>query len=318
MKPENATILVVGDIMLDKYIIGTVERISPEAPVPIVKVTKEYSTLGGCGNVVKNLRKLGARTITLSCVGNDPAGEEVNEQLRTICRDDPGSIPFLIRDTRPTTIKQRIVATERQTQMLRIDYEQTNQIPFSHLVWFLEEHIKNYHVDVVLVSDYAKGMISFELMQYLKSNFKTIIVDPKPEHGAMYNGVFMITPNEKEWGQMWTSSAYTHKDVQYFLITKGSKGMELFSMDKSLSNKHINIPGEPVEVYNPSGAGDTVLAVVGLCIAMGISPLDSAEIANKCAAYVVTKPGTAAVSKEVFERAVDSVLRKYKGLSKNL
>jgi rfaE bifunctional protein kinase chain/domain len=295
MEVKEPTILVIGDIMLDKYIIGNVERISPEAPVPVVKVTKEYSTLGGCGNVVRNLRKLGAKTIVLSCVGTDLNGDEIQTQLTSI-----SAFSFLLRDSRPTTVKQRIVATERQTQMLRVDYEETKKFPFSSLVWFLEKKIKEYNIDVVIISDYAKGMISFELMEYLKENFGKIIVDPKPENGAMYNGVFMITPNEKEWNQMILSSSYQLNKVQYALITKGSKGMELCQLTRS---KVIEIPAHPVEVYNPSGAGDTVVAVMSYCIALDFDLVRSAKIANKCAGYVVTKPGTTAVSREVFDEA---------------
>jgi len=304
MKAKEPTILVIGDIMLDKYIIGTVERISPEAPVPIVKVTKEYSTLGGCGNVVRNLRKLGSTVICLSSVGKDPEAEEIKTQLWHICKEDPKSIPCIITTNNRTTVKQRIVATERQTQMLRIDYEDKKALPFNLFLWFLEEKISQYKIDIVIISDYAKGVVSWEMMEYLKSKKYKIIVDPKPENGAMYNGVFMITPNEKEWGQMWLSSAYTNDKVDYFLVTKGSKGMELFGMKKDLlSNKHIEIPAHPVEVYNPSGAGDTVVAVMGYCIALGFSVERSAKVANKCAGYVVTKPGTTAVSREVFDEA---------------
>jgi D-beta-D-heptose 7-phosphate kinase/D-beta-D-heptose 1-phosphate adenosyltransferase len=311
---EKPTILVIGDIMLDKYTIVGIDRVSPEAPVLVGKVAREYSTLGGCGNVVRNLRKIGITTLCLSAIGNDPDGEEVKKQLFQVCKDDSYSIPFLITTNNRTTVKQRIVATERQTQMLRVDYEDTTPIPFNLFTWFLEEKVSSYKVDIVIISDYAKGVVSWELMHYLKSKGYKIIVDPKPEHGVMYNGVFMITPNEKEWDQMWTSSAYVHDKVDYFLVTKGSKGMELYKNNRTSDI----IPGQPVEVYNPSGAGDTVVAVVSACIAEGLSPLDSAKVANMCAAYVVTKPGTTAVSKEVFERSLNEVLRQYKGLSKHL
>lgn len=295
MEPEDVNILVVGDIMLDKYIIGEVERISPEAPVPIVKVNEEYSTLGGCGNVVRNLRKIGAKTTCLSSVGIDKDGDEVIKQLENI-----GVKSLIIREEKPTTVKQRIIASERKVQMLRIDYEEQHLTPPSSVIYSLSKYLDK--VDIILISDYAKGFISEDLIKFLKTLGPKIIVDPKPNHGYMYNNVYMITPNEKEWELMKVSSSYVLNNIRYVLITKGKKGMELLDYDKNWL-----IEAEPVEVYNVSGAGDTVIAVMGVCIAMGFPALRASKIANKCAEYVVTKPGTTAVPREVFDIVLQCV-----------
>jgi len=151
---------------------------------------------------------------------------------------------------------------------------------------------------MIVISDYAKGMISYQLMEYLKVHQDApIIVDPKPAHGYMYNDVFMVTPNEKEWAAMVVSSKYRLKNVPYILETKGKDGMIMHMND---STTHIKIDSNPVEIFNVSGAGDTVVAVMALCLSLDYDPIYSARIANECAAYVVTQPGTSVVSKNKF------------------
>jgi rfaE bifunctional protein kinase chain/domain len=288
--PEDLKILVVGDIMLDKYIVGNVERISAEAPVPIVHVKDEYSTLGGCGNVVRNLVEIGANVTCLASVAVDADGEKIKDEL-----DRNNVRNLIIYASKETTVKERIIADERKIQMLRIDKENISPVKPEYAISILKQHTKD-NFDMIIVSDYAKGMITRELMDYLKTHHNApIIVDPKPIHGYMYNDVFMITPNEKEWGIMQISSQYLLKGVPYTLVTKGRSGMTLYD-----SSGSCDILAEPVEVYNVSGAGDTVIAVMGVCLAMSFSPIDAAKIANKCAGYVVTQSGTSVVRRDIF------------------
>jgi len=293
---EHVKVLVVGDIMLDKYVVGNVERISPEAPVPIVHVTEEYFTLGGCGNVVRNIRELGAQVDCLASIGQDQSGINIHIELGKI-----GAKHLLVDGSEKTTVKERIIAGERQVQMIRIDRETTEKVDSSKAIkTFKERARKNY--DMIIVSDYAKGMITKELMDFLHTQSTDIIVDPKPINGFLYSDAFMITPNEKEWGIMKLASQYSLKNVKFVLETKGSAGMILHDMTTS---QDYPIQSKPVEVYNVSGAGDTVVAVMSLCLSMGFVPLQAAIIANHCAAYVVTQAGTTTVPKEIFKEGLD-------------
>lgn len=291
---EKLNILVVGDIMLDKYLVGDVERISPEAPVPVVNVIEKFSTLGGCGNVVRNIVELGANVICLASVGPDEDGNIIHQKLEEL-----NVVDLVINASKVTTVKERIVASYRQVQMLRIDFEDKTEIDGFLLIDSLSASpIHPDKIDMIVVSDYAKGVISYNLMGTLKGlNRHRIIVDPKPENGRLYDNVFMITPNQREWASMVTTSSYNLANVQYFLETKGKEGMTLHSSDFS---QKWQIPSDPVEVYNVSGAGDTVVAVMSVCLGMGLNPVISAKIANKCAGYVVTQPGTSLVPKNIF------------------
>jgi len=290
--PEDIRILVVGDIMLDKYIVGDVSRISPEAPVPIVNVSEEYHTLGGCGNVARNIRELGATVDCLASIGGDRDGKKVLDEL-----DHIGvNTNLILMGSYQTIAKERIISDQRQVQMLRIDRESIEKINSESVIKRLESiNINDY--DIIVVSDYAKGMITDELMIYLKSHDVKIIVNQKPVNGHMYNGVYMITPNQKEWGSMRVASSYILTNVPFFLVTKGRDGMTLIEPE---GDYYWEIPAEPVEIYNVSGAGDTVIAVMAVCISMGIPVLDAARHANRCAGEVVTQPGTTVVSKNLF------------------
>jgi len=296
-KVEDIKVLVVGDIMLDKYVIGTVDRISPEAPVPIVNVIEEYSTLGGCGNVVRNVKELGAQVDCLSSVGHDIEGSTIVNELKKIGVND-----LILNKSKRTIVKERIISEHRLVQMLRIDREVNITIPGKEAIEYLDS-FSNGNYDIILISDYAKGFVTHELIKYLKKRFTcNIIVDPKPQNAWMYNDVFMLTPNEKEWIQMKQANTYKLDKVKYILQTLGKKGMKLIE-----GNKELYIEAEPVEIYNVSGAGDTVIAVIGVCLSMGIGVEYAVSIANKCAAYVVTQSGTAVVPKTKFE----SILKNY-------
>jgi len=292
-KAESIRILVVGDIMLDKYVVGDVSRISPEAPVPVVNVKDEYSTLGGCGNVVRNIREFGVEVDCLASIGTDIEGKSILDELKEI-----GVNPLLFFGSERSTIKERIIAEHRSVQMIRIDREVTTTIPGEFPIKKLKEADNNY--DMIVISDYAKGMISNDLMEYLRTRKTKIIVDPKPLNAWMYNNVFMITPNEKEWGEMQIASNYRLDNVKYMLITMGKKGMKLIE-----GYKELYIEAEPVDIYNVSGAGDTVVAVMAVCLSIGLDASKAASIANKCAGYVVTQPGTSVVPKELFYKFLD-------------
>ena len=292
-KLEDIRILVVGDIMLDKYVMGEVERISPEAPVPIVKVLEEYHTLGGCGNVVRNIREIGPKVDCLASIGADRNGQTIIDELNKI-----NATFKLITNSKVTIVKERVIADERKIQMIRVDRECIAPIDYEKAIAALEEHPLKY--DIIIVSDYGKGMITNKLMKYLNKLNTRIIVDPKPQNKKIYGFPFMITPNEKEMEEMGGSNELILNGCKYVLETKGQRGMSVYDEIQSW-----DIEAEPVEVYNVSGAGDTVVAVMAICISMGYSAVESATIANRCAGYVVIQPGTSVVPKDIFMDTLD-------------
>ena len=290
---EDVNILVIGDIMLDEYIVGEVERISPEAPVPIVKITNKYSTLGGAGNVVRNIRGLEVKVTCVGAIGNDSTGSTIQHELLKL-----GVNPRLIIKEGVSTKKTRIIA-ERSTQMLRIDEEE-----------WTASNVKKIDLsgdyDVIIISDYDKGMITPELLEEVKKINTKIIIDPKPENGISqwYNNVFMITPNRKEFNKINNSYPNVLGSIEYVLLTLGKDGMDL--INKEVSKYHIE--GEPVNIHNVSGCGDTVVAIISVCISMGLDVLTSAKIANSCAAYAATQPGTSVVPFEFFNDKIARIL----------
>lgn len=289
-KIEDIHIFVVGDIMLDRYIIGTVDRISPEAPVPVVDIKKEEHTLGGSGNVVNNLVKLGCKVSCCGTIGNDVSGNLIKQLLAKNKVNDK-----LIITPKPTTQKTRIIA-ENGNQLLRIDRENRDQYLWSNPSHFFIPD----DVDIVVISDYAKGMINPQMMDMIKEYKKRIIIDPKPCNKHLYNGAYLITPNKKEFIEM---DALTC-NCTYILKTLGKDGMDLY-YSKSLSPIHIK--GQEVPVFNVSGAGDTVVAVMALTLSMGYNIETCAQIANKCAHIVVTKPGTAPILREEFDQIKNEI-----------
>jgi len=295
---ENINILVVGDIMLDKYVLGEVERISPEAPVPIVHVYEEYCTLGGCGNVVRNVRELGANVVCLSSICNDDNGKKILEKLMEL-----DVAPLLIGDSETTITKERVIASERKIQMIRVDREIVSDIDHNELINAFETDYDLHEFDIVIISDYAKGVVTKGLMDYLNSRQTKFIVDPKPKNKDIYGKPYLITPNEKECKEMGGPNRMILNGTDYVLETKGKRGMTLYD-----HTEHWDINADEVEVYNVSGAGDTVIAVMATCLSMGWNPLDSAYIANRCASYVVTKSDTSVVPKSIFKQ----ILKKYR------
>jgi D-beta-D-heptose 7-phosphate kinase/D-beta-D-heptose 1-phosphate adenosyltransferase len=304
---KNRRILVVGDLMVDEYLWGDVNRISPEAPVQVVTVREETFTLGGAGNVVKNLVALGARVSVAGVVGGDHHGDLLLERFAGLKVDTQG----IIREPgRPTTRKKRILAANQQ--MLRIDWEtRTDITPESLELISRVLAAKIPESDLVLVSDYGKGLLAPGLIAHIAAAArragKPAIGDPKGLDYARYAGLTLLTPNQKEAGlaagieirnpETLETAAKRILDttgLQKLLITCGKDGMVLFDPLKP----SFRIRSEARQVFDVSGAGDTVVAVLGLAMAAGFPVEEAATLANTAAGIVVGKVGTAAVSAE--------------------
>ena len=290
-KIEDIRILVVGDIMIDKYVVGDVKRISPEAPVPVVKVTEEYDTLGGCGNVVRNIAETGAQVDCAASIADDNEGWKIAQHLGQI-----GAGSLLVKQSKITIVKERIIADQRKIQMIRIDRETTDEV-IEALPLIEEIKSRNKKYDIIVVSDYAKGVITSELMEYLYKFNVPVIVDPKPQNDYLYNRPFMITPNREEWRQIQLKDRIRS---EFVLVTEGKDGMTLYDYRSSPIGT-FKIEAEPVEVYNVSGCGDVSVAIVSTCLAIGINHLRAAKIANRCAGYTASLPGTSIIPKEKFD-----------------
>ncbi|MBI2650115.1 D-glycero-beta-D-manno-heptose-7-phosphate kinase [Candidatus Woesearchaeota archaeon] len=312
---RNKKILVVGDIMLDKYIWGEVSRISPEAPVQVVHVQRETYAPGGASNVASNISALSGKAHMVGIVGNDEAKKVLIEELKNRGIDTNG---ILIDNDKPTTQKVRIVG--RSQQLLRVDYEKKEHVHQNierSVIAFFEKIIRE--IDVAVISDYAKGVITQEicgkLVQIAREHKKAIIVDPKPKHRDFYSNVTLITPNNAEASEM-TGIEDGNDDavlemgpklVKYLntnvLITRGEKGMSLFEKDGNVTH----VPAKAKEVYSLIGAGDTVVATIALALASGASLEEAATIANIAAGIKVGKIGTASVSIDEIKREIESL-----------
>lgn len=309
-KLSQVSVLVVGDVMLDKYIWGVAERISPEAPVPVVHVREITYNIGGAGNVANNLKGLGSKPILVGTIGDDHKGKVLLNLLK-----QRNIKSYLLKDnTRPTVTKTRIMA--QQQQLLRIDEEKTDE---------LHEEIRNKLFDIckqhlhecqaVILSDYGKGVLKGDLcrkiINFTRSLSIPVLIDPKgTDWEARYKGASCITPNEKEFcffiGQFIKQEEELVKkarqtieklSIDSLLITRGPKGMTLVGKD---GNVH-NIKAQVKEVFDVSGAGDTVIATLSACIAAGADWLKAAELANIAAGIVVGKVGTKPIEKKELE-----------------
>jgi D-beta-D-heptose 7-phosphate kinase/D-beta-D-heptose 1-phosphate adenosyltransferase len=298
-------ILVIGDLMIDEYLWGDVDRISPEAPVPVVAVKKEETTLGGSGNVINNLAALGAKVFAAGVIGTGRNGNILLKRLGSLGVDSGGVVQ---EHGRPTTRKTRIIAAHQH--VLRIDRETKKDVSgetMDRIALFIEKAIRE--TDIVIVSDYGKGLITKALMKRVvalaRKHKKIIIADPKGIDYSKYTGVTLITPNRKEAalasGVEITDNAslieaggkiMKSAEIENLLITCGKDGMTLFERSK----KPYKIKAEARQVFDVSGAGDTVVAVIALAIASGGSFKDAASVANTAAGIVVGKVGTATVS----------------------
>ena len=298
---KDARILVVGDVMLDRYWFGDVHRISPEAPVPVLKVSRVEERPGGAANVARNIASLGAHCTLLSVVGADEAGD----CLQRLLTEQGGVEALLHRDEGFSTIvKLRAIA--RQQQLLRIDFE----TPPSHEV--LKAKLEEFKVklpdcDVVILSDYGKGGLAHiaEMIKAARAAGKPVLVDPKGDDYARYQGATLLTPNRSEFHDVagsWSSEAElntkaeklrTELQLEALLVTRSEEGMSLFR-----ANSVLHEPTQAREVFDVSGAGDTVIATLAVMLASGAELGEAVRIANRAAGIVVGKLGTAVVSRQ--------------------
>ncbi len=316
LKFSSARILVIGDIIVDKYIWGKVNRISPEAPVPIVNVEKETFSWGGAANVAQNIKSLGGGVALAGALGNDSIGQRLLADLKEKQVDCQS---IIVDCERPTTLKTRIIAHSQQ--VVRVDYEVKRELGPS-VQQELVAGILNVipAIQAVVISDYAKGVVSPRLINDIintaHENRIPVIVDPQVTHFKHYKKVTVITPNHLEAGQMSgidivddasLVEAGKHLlallDCEAVLITRGEEGMALFRGDE-----YIMIPTVAREVYDVTGAGDTVTGVFALAISAGASLKEAAFLANHAAGIAVAEVGAASVKRDDLLSAVKLAL----------
>lgn len=297
---KNIKIAVIGDLMLDEYIMGKVERISPEAPVPVVRVLNEKFVLGGSANVVNNLATLGAKVTCGGIVGVDKNAEKL---INSFSQNVDTSL-IIKCENRPTIVKKRIIAGNQQ--LLRLDWEEEFHISKEQenkIIENLKNNIKNFNA--IILSDYDKGLLTPSLSQNIiklcKENNIIVVVDPKPKNIKNFRGASSITPNKKE---AYLASEFSSKididligyelknkyDLETVLITRSEEGMSLYDKDVH------NIPTYAKEVYDVTGAGDTVISVFTLARAAGATWEEAAKIANAAGGVVVGKIGTSTIT----------------------
>ena len=304
---KDAKVLVVGDLILDEFMWGEVSRISPEAPVPVVWVKNESFMPGGASNVANNIRSLGAGVYLVGVIGDDDRGAILKGELEQKGINTDG---VFVDPSRPTTLKTRVVAHHQQ--VVRIDKEKIDHIGgnmISKIIAYIENIMKD--IDAVIIEDYGKGVITPLLLSKIvpaaKASRKIIAVDPKEEHFKYYRGISVITPNNHEAAK---AVGFEIKDettlkkagqvlldkikCKIALITLGENGMAVFQKGKPMTH----IPTVAQEVFDVSGAGDTVIASYTLSLASGLDPIQSAYIANYAAGIVVGKVGIAVVTPE--------------------
>lgn len=293
-----ARVLVVGDAMLDRYWFGAVDRISPEAPVPVVRFSREEECLGGAGNVAVNVRALGARTTLLTVVGDDEPARKIRALLE---RDGIttllGSDPQLF-----TIVKLRVIG--RSQQLIRIDFEnQPDHEILSAMLADFERALPDQ--DALLFSDYGKGGLTHipRMIELARQAGRPVLVDPKGSSWQRYAGADVITPNRAELAQVigpWSSETQlreraqalrTELGLQALLLTRSEDGMTIFDAAGDAS-----VPAEAREVFDVTGAGDTVIAAMAALLACGLTPREAMPIANRAGSIVVGKAGTASVS----------------------
>jgi rfaE bifunctional protein kinase chain/domain len=303
------TLLVVGDVMLDHFIRGKVSRISPEAPVPVVEVVDEHYKPGGAANVVSNLVALGARVAICGLVGQDTSGERLKELLASLGADVSG---LLSEEGRPTTLKVRVLSRGSMSgapqQLLRIDREVRTPL-LRRTRADLLEHLATAaaSADALIVSDYGKGLLEPGFVAELReaAGERLITVDPKTNHFAWYRGASVVTPNLREAEQasgipiegpeslkLAGEKLLADLGSPWLLVTQGEEGMTLFAQGGSATH----IPTAAREVFDVTGAGDTVVAAFTLGMAAGLEAVDAARLANIAAGVVVGELGTATVS----------------------
>lgn len=313
---SGTTVLVVGDLMLDQFIWGRVTRISPEAPVPVVDISDESLMLGGAANVLNNIISLGGRAHICGVVGHDEMGRRLVHELRLLSVETSGVI---VDESRPTTIKTRVIAHNQQ--VVRFDRESKGEIDSGTerlILAYVKKEAEN--ISGIIVSDYAKGVVTKRLVKGLvklaDERGIPIMADPKVSHFDYYRGVTVVTPNNLEASQAsgieivdGTSLAAAGRKLierlkgRAVLITRGEHGMSLFETDKDT----VHIPTVAKEVYDVTGAGDTVIAAFTLAVAAGAGLGEAAVLANHAAGIVVGEVGTATVKPEQLVKAIKGV-----------
>ncbi|MCK5780761.1 MAG: D-glycero-beta-D-manno-heptose-7-phosphate kinase [Psychrilyobacter sp.] len=317
-KFDNIKIGVIGDMMLDDYIIGEVTRISPEAPVPVVNVKEERFVLGGGANVLNNLSTLGCKALSFGVVGKDSNGERMLTELEESNIDTKN---IVYAEDRPTIVKRRILAHNQQ--LLRLDWEDKKDITEAHeeeILTNLKKEIKN--LDAIILSDYDKGVLtatlSKKVIELARENNIIVTVDPKPSNAMNYVGATSMTPNRKEAMECMglTKIDDTEKlgkelkkklKLETLLLTRSEEGMSIF-----LEDELLNIPTFAKEVYDVTGAGDTVISVFTLAAAAGATWHEAAKIANVAAGVVVGRTGTSTVTKEEILEFYDKIYTELK------
>lgn len=314
---SQVRVLCMGDVMLDHFAYGRVERISPEAPVPIFRAIRKTTVLGGAGNVVRNFSSLQAQCIFMGVVGDDTYGGEVI----TLFENLPHTRAECVTEKgRRTTVKTRFVSEGQQ--LMRCDEEDTFEISFEARTCILDAlkaHVNS--VDLVILSDYSKGFFSpafvQEIIKIVTQHQKPILVDPKVKDYRCYRGASFVTPNAKELSsatnmpvdsdeevEKATQFLLDHCGIETVLATRGAQGMTLHERGKAA----VHLPTHALDVYDVSGAGDTVVACLGACVGAGASAHQAAHIANVAAGLVVAKVGTATISLDELSQALHTNL----------
>lgn len=308
---EQARVMVLGDLMLDHFVWGRVERISPEAPVPVVRVSEETQRLGGAANVAHNIRALGAHPVLVGLVGEDPHGEVLLEAIRG--RDIPAG--WIVADPdRRTTVKTRVVAHSQQ--VVRADWEDDGEVSeavFEKLIDRVGDQLEQ--VQALIISDYGKGVVTAPMLKRIlelaREQGLFVAVDPKESHFDLYRGVSLITPNQNEAGQAFGKAITDQGSLEEvgrgmmdrlqlgaLLITRGERGMSLFESGGGVT--HLDTMARTV--YDVTGAGDTVIASFVTARTAGASLREAALISNHAAGIAVAGVGTTAVSFEELSR----------------
>jgi D-beta-D-heptose 7-phosphate kinase / D-beta-D-heptose 1-phosphate adenosyltransferase len=297
-------VLVLGDVMLDTFVYGQCARLSPEAPVPVLRIEREQAMLGGAGNVARNVAALGGEAVLVGIVGEDAPGRALRERIAA----EPAIHAELIADGRPTTAKVRFVAAGQQ--LLRVDAERIEAADPDPLAAAFERHLAA--ADAVVLSDYAKGVLSPPLLARVlgaaRAAGKPVVADPKSPDVARYDGVTVLTPNAGEATGATGRACGEDADVDAaaalllqrmpataaVLVTRGARGMSLAR--RGAATRHL--PALAREVFDVSGAGDSVVATLAMGLAAGLALADAAELANVAGGVAVSKPGTAAVTRD--------------------
>jgi len=310
-------ILVLGDVMLDEYLWGNVSRISPEAPVPVVEIVKESIKLGGAANVALNVKNLGDEPILVGVVGDDRYGKKM---MSALDETEITSGEIFVEGPRMTTIKTRVIAHNQQ--VVRADRENTEEIPeklTQDIINFVKKKIPGIHA--IIISDYGKGVITHgllsELIELCKQNRVFLAVDPKDTHFMNYKHVSVITPNHHEAGFVYGKRIKDESilrevgwglleklKVEALLITRGEKGMSLFEADRTLTH----FPTRAREVYDVTGAGDTVISAFVCAVAAKANYKEATLISNHAAGLVVGEIGAAHVKKDELMQELENFI----------